>query len=88
MTGGSIERVAAADAVAVEAGSAWARAVPHSPQNRVPGALAVPHDGQVSAKRVPHWPQNLRPGSFAAPQTGHTTSLDDPPVAFRRVRTA
>jgi len=49
------------------------RRVPQSPQNRAPGALAVPHDGQTAVSRVPHSAQNLRPGSLGALQLGHVT---------------
>ena len=57
-------RVAARPGVAA---SGPARAVPHSPQNRSVGALAVPHVGQVTMRRVPQDAQNLRPGSLAVP---------------------
>jgi hypothetical protein len=45
-------------------------AVPHSPQNRVVGPLAVPQAGHTAASLVPHSPQNLRPASLAVPQDG------------------
>jgi hypothetical protein len=41
-----------------------ASAVPHSPQNFVPGAFGVAHAGQAIASAVPHSPQNFRPASF------------------------
>ena len=48
-------------------------AVPHSPQNFVPGAFDVPHDGQAAASAVPHSPQNFRPASFDVPHAGQFT---------------
>ena len=50
-----------------------ASAVPHSPQNLVPGALGVPHAGQAALRRAPHSPQNLRPGSLGVPQLAQFT---------------
>ena len=47
-------------------------AEPHSPQNFIVGAFAVPHDGQARASALPHSPQNLRPSSFSALQVGQT----------------
>ena len=60
-------------AVAAAAAAALARTLPHSPQNRAVGALAVPQLGQVAASREPHSPQNLRPGSLGEEQEGQIT---------------
>jgi len=51
-------------------------AVPHSPQNLMPGAFAAPHDGHAIASAVPHSPQNFRPGSLADPQAGQESVSD------------
>jgi hypothetical protein len=53
--------------------AAASSAEPHSPQNREPGAFAVPHVAHETASGVPHSPQNLRPASFAVPQLGQFT---------------
>jgi hypothetical protein len=43
-------------------------AVPHSPQNFVPGAFGAPQLGHPAVSRWPHSPQNLRLASFSVPQ--------------------
>ena len=49
-------------------------ALPHSPQNFMVGAFAVPQLGQVCASALPHSPQNFRPASFSEPQDEHLTT--------------
>ena len=51
---------------------------PHSPQNFVPGAFAVPHDGQARERGLPHSPQNFRLCSFSSPQAGQATLVTVP----------
>jgi hypothetical protein len=43
-------------------------ALPHSPQNLVPGGLAVPHTAHVTSSRFPHSMQNLRFAPLSVPQ--------------------
>jgi len=64
---------AAATAVATVAAPV-PRLLPHSPQNRAPGAFDDPHAGHETARRFPHSPQNFRPGSFAVPHAEQTKS--------------
>ena len=46
--------------------------VAHSPQNRSPGSLAAPHDGQTEASGAAHAEQNFRPALFSVPQLEQT----------------
>jgi hypothetical protein len=48
--------------------------VPHSPQNRWPGELAVPQAEQVTTSCVPHSPQNFCVDGFSAPQLEHVVT--------------
>ena len=57
------------------------RGVPHSPQNRIVGALAVPHDGHAKLSWAPHPPQNLRPGSFSVPQLVQVMAASPSPLS-------
>jgi len=43
------------------------RAVPHSPQNRLPAGLSARHLGQRFVSCVPHSPQNFLLDEFSAP---------------------
>src|SRR5208282_6515729 len=53
----------------LEAGAAAdPRAVPHSPQKRLPAGLSAAHFGQRFASGVPQSPQNFLPGGFSVLQ--------------------
>lgn len=69
--------VLAAELAAAAGASATVSALPHSPQNLVPGVFAVPQVGHGAARRCPQFPQNLRPGSFSAEQLVQVTRVSD-----------
>jgi hypothetical protein len=49
-----------------------ARGTPHLEQNFEPGALLLPHEGQMSGNAEPHWLQNLARSETSARQLGHS----------------
>lgn len=65
----------------VAADGAWTPAtsgVPHEPQKRWPGALAVPQFAQVAASGVPQSPQKRCPGPASLPQLEQVTPSFNP----------
>ena len=66
--------------------------VPHSPQNRVPGAFWVPQDGQSPCglagwafNGVPHSPQNFTLWLFLEPQFGQTLRAMEAPQLLQNL---
>src|SRR5262249_47198206 len=59
------------------------RAVPHSPQNRLPTRLSARHFGQRFASGVPHSPQNFLLEGFSAPHFEQRISASPPARALR-----
>ena len=56
------------------ASAAAPSAVPQSPQNRLPGGLVAPHDGQPDESGAPQSPQNRLSEGFSVPQLAQTTT--------------
>src|SRR5208337_5080574 len=58
-----------AESFDLDAGAAASpRAVPHSPQKRLPAGLSAPHFGQRFATAAPQSPQNFLPAGFSVLQ--------------------